>query len=84
MKKYICKIIRIEYNKKLSQHYENEKKYIDIIYINPETFSGMCARRYHTVYCDKKFLNDKQGQYLIKEIFEPMATLKDGNGIIFI
>ena len=83
MKQYICEIVRTSYINE-SHGYDNYKEHRDFLYINPDTFIGFCARRYHTIYCDKRFLDDKKGQMLIKEVFEPMATLKDGKGIIFV
>ena len=55
-----------------------------LLYVNPNTFIGFCARRYHTIYCDKHFLDDEKGQMLVRKVFEPMANLKDGKGIIFV
>lgn len=79
MKQYICEIVRTS-SKNESYGYDNYK----VLYINPNTFTGFCARRYHTIYCDKHFLDDEKGKLLIKEVFEPMAALKNGKGIIFI
>ena len=83
MKQYICEIIRTSYINK-SHGYDNSKEHRDFLYINRNTFIGFCARRYHTIYCDKHFLDDEKGQMLIKKVFEPMTSLKDGKGIIFV
>ena len=83
MKQYICEIVRTSYIYE-SHGYDNYKEHRDFLYINPDTFVGFCARRYHTIYCDKHFLDDEKGQMLIKKVFEPMTSLKDGKGIIFV
>ena len=83
MKQYICEIIRTSYINK-SHGYDNSKEHRDFLYINPNTFIGSCGKRYHTIYCDKHFLDDEKGQMLVRKVFEPMANLKDGKGIIFV
>ena len=83
MKQYICEIIRTSYINE-SHGYDNSKEHKDLLYINPNTFIGSCGKRYHTIYCDKHFLDDEKGQMLVRKVFEPMANLKDGKGIIFV
>ena len=83
MKQYICEIIRTSYINE-SYGYDNAKEHKDFLYVNPNTFIGFCAKRYHTIYCDKHFLDDEKGQMLVKKVFSPMASLKDGKGIIFV
>ena len=84
MKQYICEIKRVQNKEFYNNGYDNDKEHRDFLYINPEIFVGFCARRYHTIYCDKNFLNDDIGKILVKIVFEPMASLKDGKGMIFI
>ena len=83
MKQYICEIIRTSYINK-SYGYDGSKEHRDFLYVNPNTFIGFCARRYHIIYCDKHFLDDEKGQMLVKKVFEPMASLKNGKEIIFV
>lgn len=83
MKQYVCEIIRTSYINE-SHGYDNYKEHRDFLYINPDTFIGFCARRYHTIYCDKHFLDDEKGLMLVKKVFESMGTLKDGKGIVFV
>ena len=84
MKQYICEIIRTDQNKIYIEGYDNYEEHRDFLYINPSIFHGMLGRRYHTIYCDKQFLNDNIGRNFVKEILKPMASLDNGKGIIFL
>lgn len=83
MKKRICEIIRINHGNNRSENFNNSQEYYTRLFINPETFSGICGCRYQSVYCDLKFLNDSQGQFLVEHVFKSMATLPGGEGFVF-
>lgn len=83
MKQYICEIFRTTYENH-SGGYDNCEEHKDVFYINPDTFTGSCGIRYHTIYCDKNFLNDDKGKQLVEYIFKPLATLDGGKGIVFV
>lgn len=56
---------------------------IDIFQGDLKAFFPTCGQRYHTIYIDGCF-NTKEYELLIKECITPLASLRGGEGIIFI
>lgn len=78
-----CYIIRIdnEIAPRPVQFLNYQNEYINVIFINPFTYSGSCMKRYDIVYYDKHFYDDEAGQLIIKSIIKSLAM--KNNFIVF-
>lgn len=74
---YILKSEKYEFFSHKSNNFQ-----IDICTIN-NLYDLRVLKRYHTIYIDKEF-NTNHYQLLFDQVYRPMASLRNGQGLIFI